>query len=158
MVGGSFVKQTHGKLDFDVQNLHDGDVFLVMTGKKYAPPGDIYVPSYEFDIVLDGNPVGDISLRIGTNEAVYYGGHIGYGVDAAFRGRGLAVRACKLLTPLIRLHGMNKVYITNDKDNTASSRVCEKLGAALIRVAEIPSWHELYNEGRRWSNIFEWHP
>jgi len=34
--------------------------------------------------------------------------------------------------------------------------VCEKLGARLVRVARLPEWHDLYKEGRRFSNIFEW--
>ncbi|NLW18018.1 MAG: hypothetical protein GX033_10360 [Firmicutes bacterium] len=46
--------------------------------------------------------------------------------------------------------------ITNDHTNHASRRVCEKLGARLLRVAPLPEWHELYQNGQRFVNIFEW--
>ena len=38
---------------------------------------------------------------------VLYRGHIGYGVDPEYRGHGYAARACALLLPLARLHGLN---------------------------------------------------
>jgi len=55
----------------------------------------------------------------------------------------------------MKAHGMKKVLITNNHINTASMRVCEKLGAKLLRVAELPEWHDLYQQGQRFGNIFE---
>ena len=51
---------------------------------------------------------------------------------------------------------MTKLLITNDISNNASRRVCEKLGARFIREACLPEWNDLYKEGQRFSNIFEW--
>ena len=51
---------------------------------------------------------------------------------------------------------MKKLLITNAITNDASRRVCEKLGARLLRVARLPQWHDLYQEGRRFVNVFEW--
>jgi len=46
--------------------------------------------------------------------------------------------------------------ITNEHTNIASRRTCEKLGAKLIRKARLPEWHDLYKEGQRFVNVFEW--
>ena len=32
----------------------------------------------------------------------------------------------------------------------------EKLGARLVRKAQLPEWHDLYKEGQRYANIYEW--
>ncbi|PKM61915.1 MAG: hypothetical protein CVU97_06645 [Firmicutes bacterium HGW-Firmicutes-21] len=76
---------------------------------------------------------------------------------AAYKGmNGYAARACKLLIPVMRAHNMIKITITNEKSNDASMRVCEKIGADLLRVAELPKWTALYADGQRYVNIYEW--
>jgi len=40
--------------------------------------------------------------------------------------------------------------------NIASQRVCEKLDTRFIRAARIPEWFDLYKEGIRFMNIYEW--
>jgi len=66
------------------------------------------------------------------------------------------VRACRLLTYVAKSHKMGKLLITNGHKNEASKRVCEKLGAKWVRMARLPEWHDLYEEGLRFVNIFEW--
>ncbi len=139
----------------DVPELFDGEVRLVCVDKKPAIPEKKYVPSYIFHICKGGEVVGDIGLRIGYTDGLYYGGQIGYNVREQYRGNGYAGKACALLAPIMRAHGMNVALITNNHTNAASRRVCEKLGARLIRKARLPEWHELYKEGQRYSNIFE---
>ncbi|MCL2500333.1 MAG: GNAT family N-acetyltransferase [Defluviitaleaceae bacterium] len=145
----------------DVPVLSDGEIFLVCTEKQPANPEKKYVPGYEFIICKDGEKVGRINLRIGYggglyNSNLYYGGQIGYGVDEPFRGNGYAARACRLLLPVAKAHKMNTLLITNNPDNRASMRVCEKLGLTLIRTAPVPKWHDLHKDGDRYSNIYEW--
>jgi len=115
-----------------------------------------HILSYSFDISCNDTRVGDIRLRIGNTEGIYYSGHIGFAVDEAHRGKGYAVQACRLLTPIARHHGMTKLIISNDDGNLASYRVCEKLGAKLVCKAELPDWHDAYKQGHRYKNIFEW--
>ena len=142
--------------------LSDGVIHLVCTSKRQAIPEKKYVPAYDFAICKGSEKVGEINLRIGyggfgpDESSLYYGGQIGYGVDEKYRGNGYAVRACQLLIPVAKAHGMIKLLITNDHTNTASRRVCEKLGARFVRLARLPEWHNLYQEGRRLSNIYEW--
>jgi len=140
----------------DVPDLTDGEIELFCIAKRPSIPERKRVPAYDFEIRCDGSRVGEINLRIGYTEGLYYGGQIGYWVDEQHRGHGYAEKACRLLKPVIRAHGMKRVLITNNHTNIPSKRTCEKLGAKLIRTAPLPKEHELYNEGQRLVNIFEW--
>jgi len=140
----------------DLPELTDGVVRLVCTKKVLAIPERKRVPVYFFDVLKDGERVGEVSLRIGYVESLYYGGQIAYGTDEAHRGNGYAVQACRLLEPVAKFHGMTKLLITNEENNAASRRVCEKLGTRFVCKAELPTWHDLYQEGQRHVNIYEW--
>jgi uncharacterized protein len=140
--------------------LSDGEIYLVCT-EKYTNPKKKHVPAYEFIICKGGERVGRINLRIGYGggpygKNLYYGGQIGYDVDEPFRGNNYAARACRLLVPVAKAHKMHTLLITNNPDNRASVRVCEKLGLKLIRTAPVPKWHDLAKDGDRYSNIYEW--
>jgi len=145
----------------DVPKLTDGVVELVCIAKQ---PGNLelkYVPGYDFMICKDGENVGRIGLRIGYggglyNSNLYYGGQIGYDVDEAHRGNGYAVRACRLLEPIAKVHDMGVLLITNNVHNRASMRVCEKLGTTLVSIVRLPEWTDMYKEGSRFQNIYEW--
>ena len=136
--------------------LTDGDLALVCTKRSPAIPEKGWVPSYHFTMRANGQDVGSINLRIGMTLGLYYSGQIGYSVAEAHRGQGYAGRACRLLRPLMRHHGYREVLITNDYTNTASRRVCEKLGARLARVADVPDWHDLYTTGSHRECIWAW--
>jgi len=134
----------------------DGVISLICQEIHSANSEKNWVPVYLFDILKNGEKVGGINLRIGYNEMLYYGGNIGYRVDEAHRGNGYAVRACRLLVAAAKAHSMTKLFITNEYRNAASMRVCEKLGARLLRTAPVPEWHDLYKKGDRFLNIYEW--
>jgi len=140
----------------DVPELSDGVIYLDCIEKNPAIPEKKWVPGYTFNICKDGETIGGINLRIGYTTSLYYGGQIGYDIDEDHRGNGYAGCACRLLLPIAKAHGMEKLLITNNQPNTASKRVCEKLGARLVRVARLPEWHDLYKEGQRYQNIYEW--
>jgi len=145
----------------DLPELSDGVIHLVCTNKAPAIPEKKYSPFYDFAVCKGSEKIGYINLRIGyggygpDESSLYYGGQIGYGIDEEHRGNAYAVRACRLLLPVARAHGMVKLLITNNVTNVASKRVCEKLGARFVRTARLPEWYDLYKEGQRFSNIFE---
>lgn len=146
----------------DVPELSDAGIRLVCFQKRPAIPEKKYVPAYDFAICKDGEKIGEINLRIGyagygpNRGSLYYDGQISYAVDEKHRGHGYAGRACRLLLPVAKAHGMTKLLITNNDTNIASRRVCEKLHARFLRVARLPEWEELYQRGQRFINIFEW--
>jgi len=145
----------------ETPTLTDGEIYLVCTEKKPANPEKKHVPSYSFAICRSGEKVGTLNLRIGYggghhNSSLYYGGHIGYEIQEPYRGKSYATRACKLLAPIARHHKMQTLLITNNTENHASRRVCEKLGAKLLRMVRIPEHDDLYKTGQRFENIFEW--
>lgn len=145
----------------DVPHLSDGVIYLVCMAKRPAQPEKKYCPSYEFAVCAGGEKVGDIGLRLGysgfgpNESSLYYGGQIGYNIDEKHRGKGYAGRACKLVLPVAKAHGMTKLLITNNHTNTASRRVCEKLGTRFVRMVRLPEWTDLYKDGQRFMNIFE---
>ena len=98
--------------------------------------------SMVFDIVdvASGRIAGEIALRIGEGESLYYLGHIGYHIDTPYRGRHGALRACIMCLPLLAEMGLNSFVITTDEDNFPSIRTCELLGCELESTVDVPLW------------------
>ena len=93
---------------------------------------------------------GAIGLRVGSTSSLeMYYGHFGYHVYPPARGHHYAERACRLLLPLARKHGLKTLWITCNPDNFASRRTCERLGAALVSIVPVPQDEPLYSKGER---------
>jgi arginase family enzyme/predicted acetyltransferase len=132
--------------------LVDGDLELVLAERLPANPSRKHVPVYKFKMVpVDGGEAfGQIDLRIGNPfHLVLYGGHIGYGVGPAHRGHHYAARACRLLMPLARRHGLHTLWITCNPENSASRRTCELAGAEFVEIADLPPESDMYERGER---------
>ncbi|MCL2854862.1 MAG: GNAT family N-acetyltransferase [Defluviitaleaceae bacterium] len=141
----------------NLSGLADGELSLVCTDKNPAVHDKKWVPSYGFAVMVGGESVGRVNLRIGYSEGLYYGGQVGYWIDEAHWGKGYAGRGVVLLASVAKFHGMEKLLVCNDVNNKASIRVCEKLGLRLVRTVETPEWHDLYQRlGQRQTNIWEW--
>jgi len=78
-----------------------------------------------------------------------YEGHLAYGVLPEFRGHHYAARACRLLLPLARSHGMTELWVTCNPDNWASRRTCELAGAVLVDTVDLPEDIDMYQEEER---------
>ena len=143
--------------DLDGKDLAKHNVKLVCCAYVPGEPERKYVPGYRFNITeqSSGTILGGIGLRLGFTEGLYYGGHIGYNVLAEYQNMGIATIACRICLQIAKAHGFKKIIITNNIANKASARVCEKVGAKLVRVAQLPTWHDLYKRGERYSNIYE---
>ena len=146
----------HFDQHIEVPTLSEGELYLVCVEKYAANPEKKHVPAYNFAICKGGDKVGSLSLRIGYTDDLYYSGQVGYVTDEPYRGKGYAAQACRLLAPIAKAHGMEKLLITNNYTNIASKRVCEKLGTRHVRLARLPEWASLYKEGQRYVNIYEW--
>ena len=119
-------------------------------------PNSGYSQFYRFDINADGNWVGGIHVLIGYSIRIHYCGHIGYEINEQYRNRGYVTKACLALIPFLRKCGFKQVLITNDENNIASRRVCEKIGAELIEIVDTPKWTGMYKDGQRRTCIYEW--
>jgi tagatose 1,6-diphosphate aldolase len=133
-------------------DLTDEDLQMVLVETKPADPAKGWVPVYIFDMVLTGTAtrVGSISFRVGeTDFLVRYAGHIGYDVKPEYRGHRFAVRACRLLMPLAKKHGLKTLWLTVTPDNVASRRTCEILGATMVEIVDLPPDCDMYAAGER---------
>ena len=136
----------------DPGNLCDGKLRVVWSAHRPADPIKGWVPSYDFDLRLDGvdDPVGRINFRaVDVPFLQMYGGHFAYGVRPEHRGQHLAERGVRLLLPLARRHGIETVWITCDPDNWPSRRTCERLGGELVEIVVLPTDCDMYHAGER---------
>lgn len=110
------------------------DGFLARV-RRYARGADLpegHVPGPTFWAAAGETLVGAIRLRPRLlPDFELYGGHIGYDVRPALRGRGCATRMLALCLERAREHGLERVLLTCDDDNPASARVIEKCGGVL---------------------------
>ena len=102
------------------------------------------LPFYYYDILVDGAPVGKISLRIGVNFHTYYNGSIGYEVD----------EPCRVVLPVARHHGMTHLYLTCAESNIPSYRTIEGLGAELVEIRQVPREYFAWREGMERQRIY----
>ena len=132
--------------------LRDGELELVLVERIPADQLRDWSPAYRFEMRKDGaeGAVGRIDLRIGDRpNLTMYGGHIGYNVTPENRGQRFAARACLLLFPLARRHGMKELWITCNPDNWPSRRTCELVGGQFVEIVDLPPDNDMYKEGER---------
>lgn len=136
----------------DPGKLIDGELELILVDQVPARPLDNYVPAYRFNMRINGSEtdIGQIDLRVGDSLHLrMYGGHIGYMVKPEYRGHHYASRACRLLYPLARSHGMQTLWITCNPDNYASRRTAELAGGQFVEIVVLPEDVDMYHEGER---------
>lgn len=132
--------------------LRDGNLRLRIVSTNPPDPDKNYVATYRFGMFLDGKrrAVGGIELRLGDHEYLkQFGGQIGYSVQLGHQGQGLAARSLRLLLPLAKRHGFQELWITCNPENLASRRTCERAGAVLQEIVDLPETHEMYARGER---------
>ncbi len=85
---------------------------------------------------VDGELVGRASIRFGLDAFhAVRGGHIGYGVIAAFRRRGYATAILSESVSIARSEGVTPLLLTCKENNVASAKVIERCGGVLETVA-----------------------
>ena len=101
--------------------------------------GGLRVLYYNMVLEETGETVGFVLLRVGyTTEVVRYNGHIGYGVESDWRGKGFASQGCIMLKEVAQSLGMDVIWITCTPDYWASRKTCERVGATLVEVVDVP--------------------
>ena len=123
----------------DTSFLENDEIKLVLERVTQGDPSKNWVPAYYFRICdKQGHIMGRCDLRIGYNDGLYYGGHIGYRIEEAYRGHHYAAKACMLLFQLAKKHEMDHLFITCNPDNWPSRKTLEYLKGELMEIAELP--------------------
>lgn len=132
----------------DTEFLKNNEIQLILEKTTDADETKNWVPAYHFFICdLDGKRMGVCDLRIGYNDNLYYGGHIGYTVYPEYRGNHYAAKACLLLFQLAKRHDMEYLYITCNPDNYASRKTCEYAGGKLMETVQLPEENDMRHTG-----------
>jgi predicted acetyltransferase len=123
----------------------DGELQLILAECMPAGSSPWGVPAYSFRMQNPaGEYLGRIRLRVGWNEdVIHYAGQVGYAVEPAHRGHHYAERACRLIIPVAKRHGMTSLWITCQPDNAASRRTLERLGAVCVGIIDVPPEYPL---------------
>lgn len=101
-----------------------------------------------YDMVIDGQVVGSIQLRLGDSQDIcLYAGHVGYQVEPEHRGNGYASVALTTLIPIAGQHGFEDIWITCQPENLASCRTLHNAGAVLEGTIDVPLGTDLYARG-----------
>jgi Acetyltransferase (GNAT) domain len=127
---------------------------------KVVSPHPVHkVPTYFFNMrdLTSGIELGRINLRVGSGEHIErYAGHIGYFVEPAHRGHAFASRALRLLTSVACVLAIDPLWITCDPENLASRRACERAGATLVDIVDVPADCVIYQSGHFKSADTDW--
>jgi predicted acetyltransferase len=100
--------------------------------------------------------VGHINLRIGDSRHILLvAGHVGYQIHPEYRGNSYSYFACEALRPFVLEH-YSSIIVTADRDNPASNKIIEKLGAKFISEIEIPPDDPAFKEPGHIRKRYEW--
>lgn len=106
-------------------------------------------------LVRDGELLGVSKLRHDLTDALRMeGGHIGYAVRPAARGRGYGTRLLALTLARAAHRGLRRVLLTCDRDNVRSARVILANGGVF--EGESPSPHTGRFVSRYWIDLAPW--
>jgi predicted acetyltransferase len=98
-----------------------------------------YVRQSTFWLVEGDTYHGRLSLRHELNEALrQHGGNIGYDIRPSSRRRGLGTLQLALGLDKAREFGLERVLLTCDDNNVASTRIIEANGGVLQDVIDTP--------------------
>lgn len=143
----------------DYELISDEIIGLKLLNKSSGDEEKGRSPEYKFQIQLlsENVGIGHLNVRFGNNEKLEkYIGHIGYGVDELYRGNKYSFRACQLAKKVLKDHSVKRVIITCNPDNYSSRNICEKLGANLIEIVDVPKDFDIYSLSESQKCRYEW--
>ena len=139
--------------------LTDGEINLVLEKEVPADPAKEWLRALHYSIHLLNSvePIGIIDIRLGyTLSVVRYGGHFGYAIKSEWRGHHHAGKACRILSQVAVVNGMDVLWITCNPDNWASRKTCEWIGATLVEIVDLPPENDQYQRGDRQKCRYRW--
>ena len=125
-VGDKKLKQALINIPENVEEVKKEIKIYIADFKKKKPFGEAFV------IEVNGIVAGEISVHHLNIEHHEHKGEIGYAIHPKFKGKGLATKAVKLLTPYVfKKYKLKRVSGWGRAKNKASARVLEKAGYKL---------------------------
>lgn len=97
-----------------------------------------YIPCTTYWVMLDDKIIGLANIKHYLNDFLRKkGGHLGLSLAKEYRGKGIGYETTLLLIDKARSEfGIDDILLTNEPDNVASRKLCEKLGAELTDIDE----------------------
>ena len=123
------------------------EVYLLPEGQAVRRGVTVYY--FQVRKAKNGELVGRCDLRAGHNWETDVSGNIGYVIFPEYRGNGYAAQACRLLLCQAQAQGLRRIGICCERENIASRKTCERVGAAFRGELTVPETHELYAAGKR---------
>jgi predicted acetyltransferase len=116
-------------------------------GEDPAKIGPEFVPQTIFWMIDDrGQAVGMVRVRHYLNDSLLqHGGHIGYYVCRAQRGKGYAKLALRMAVDFLNKRNVTRILVTVDPDNVASMHVALAAGGILDGQGRCPGSEEIVN-------------
>jgi hypothetical protein len=139
----------------DQFNTISGPNGMTLSICEKCPGDEVMIPFYYYDILVNDVPVGKISIRIGDNAHSYWNGHVGYEIDPPYRGNHYSLDALRQVLQVARFHGMTRIYLTCDESNTASRKIIEAAGAALVETAVPPETYFAWRPDMKAQCVYE---
>ena len=138
--------------DFNVSkiNFKDNILPLYINHSKGINLPDGWIPYTTYFLWNDNEIVGLFRIRHYLNETLKRGtGHIAYGIDKPYRGKGFATEGLKLaIEKAWEIIPEDEIYMSVHKDNPASLKVQIKNGAYVHHEDE----KELYTRIKKSTN------
>jgi tagatose 1,6-diphosphate aldolase len=153
---------TAGVESLEKMDLRDAELRLLFTHVTPVSEPDTGIPAYCFSMrnASADEVMGGINIKAGyTENIIKYRGNIGFTVFEQFRGRHYSARSCLLLVPVLKMLGMNPIWITCNADNHASRSNIERIGAEYQETLTIPNDYQhlaFYPEHARIKMRYKW--
>ncbi|MEI7480336.1 MAG: GNAT family N-acetyltransferase [bacterium] len=132
------IKEFHQEgryIDLSIDYLENNfEMFLseICNEEKGVGLKDGYVPATVLWLENEDGFIGRVSIRHSlTKELLNRGGHIGYDIRPSLRNRGYGSEILKLVLPIAKGLGIEKILITCADNNIGSCKIIEKNGGIL---------------------------